>query len=157
MNIRIALIVCSAATLSFAASEPKPDYSDAGPVVPLPTYRVQDYSSHLGFAWKAVVNDEKIKKVRFSRVADNSLARHAGVEVDDQLIAIDNHPVADLTVTEFQKLFYRDWKPGDTLTWDFEIDRGSLLAKRRTVTLRLKTQAPTAAENAGGSEPAATK
>ena len=144
MNIRAIACCCILTSAAFAADSSKANDADLGPVVPLPEYRVQDYSSHLGFAWKAVVEDEKIKAIRFSRVNDNSLARHAGLQLDDKLISIDKHPIANLSVTEFQKLFYRDWKPGDTLTWDFEVERGSVFAKKHAISLKLKTLAPPA-------------
>lgn len=154
MNLRLALaLVCLAGVAS--AAQPAQDNSSAGPAVPLPTYRVDDYSSHLGFAWKATLKEDRIETIRFSRVDDRSLALRAGLQVDDRLVSINQQPVAKLPVSEFQRLFYRDWKPGDTLTWDFVIERGTIVPRRETVTLRLRTRAPTPAEPEAKAEPAA--
>lgn len=156
MNLRSALVLLGLAATAFAA-QPAQDNSSAGPAVPLPTYRVDDYSSHLGFAWKATLKEDRIKSVRFSRIDDRSLALHAGLQIDDRLVSINRQLVADLPVSEFQRLFYRDWKPGDTLTWEFGIERGAIVPRRETITLRLRTRAPEAAPADAKAEPAAEK
>ncbi len=145
MNLRLALAAVALAGVASAA-QPAPDNSSAGPAVHLPTYRVDDYSSHLGFAWKATLKEDRIESIRFSRVDDRSLALRAGLQPEDRLVTINQQPVANLPVSEFQRLFYRDWKPGDTLTWEFGIERGVIVPRRETITLRLRTRAPTPAE-----------
>lgn len=126
-----------------------------GPIVPLPPFHVDEYSSYLGFAWNAILKDEKISSVKFSRVEANSLASRAGIIIDDQLVAIDGHPVAGMSLTDLQRLFARDWKPGDTLTWNFTVERGALFGRQHVVTLRMKTRPPEAAAGATANATAA--
>jgi len=147
------LLVCAALasllTTSFAA-DPN---SAAGPVVPLPPYRVNEFMSYFGFAWKAVIKEDKIQRVRFSRIDRDSLASRAGLMPDDVLLTIDGQKVNGMTVEDLQKAFYRPVKPGSTVLWKFTIERGALLNRQHDITLQLHTAAdqestPAAAEPA---------
>ena len=133
---RLLLMICLITAPAFGATAS----NNAGPVVPLPPFRVDDYSTNLGFKWSARLKDDKISSVKFSTVQPYSIAGRAGLQLDDLLLSIDGHPVAGLTIEELQHLFSRDWKPGDTLTWQLTIERGSVFARQHTVALTLKAK-----------------
>jgi hypothetical protein len=137
MKIRmlVLLLLCGLTTAFAAGSEPDP-------VVMLPPFRVDEFTSYLGFAWNAVLKEQKITYVRFSRVEQRSLSGRAGLMENDRLVAIDGHPLRGLTVPELQQLFARNWNPGDTLTWIFTIERGALFPRQQNITLKVRTRAP---------------
>lgn len=142
-------LTCAALLSSGFAADPN---SAIGPAVPLPPYHVNEFLSYFGFAWKAVIKDEKIQRLRFSRVDRDSLASHAGLMVDDVLLAIDGRKVDGMSVEDLQQAFYRPVKPGSTVLWKFTVERGAIFPKQHEVTLQLRT----APEPAPASTPPAT-
>ena len=116
-----------------------PDNRTTGPAIPMPPFHVNDFLSYFGFAWKAVIKDDKIERLRFSRVDRDSLANRAGLIVDDRLVSIDGHSVAGMSVEELQRVFFRDIKPGSALVWQFTIERGALFPKQHVISLQLHT------------------
>ena len=139
-NAVVACLLALSCVTSLLAVDSPESAGAPGPVVPLPPFHVDEYSSYLGFALNAVLKADKVSTVKFSRVEANSLASRAGLIADDELVAIDGHPVVGLGLGDLQRLFARDWKAGDTLTWQFTISRGALFGKQRVITMRMKTK-----------------
>jgi len=135
MTRRVCLLLTCAlfCSMSVAAS------SDPAttPAIPLPPFHVNDFLSYFGFAWKAVIKDEKIQRLRFSRIDRDSLASRAGFMVDDRLLQIDGHDVTGMSVEELQRIFFREIKPGSNVVWHFTVERGALFPKRHQISLQL--------------------
>ena len=142
MNTTRRLLVCAAFATLFSVGYSADSNSALGPAVPLPPYHVNEFTSYFGFAWKATLKEDKIQRLRVSRVDRDSLASRAGLMPDDRMLTIDGRTVDGMTVEDLQQAFYRPVKPGSTVLWKFTIERGSLFPKQQDVTLQLHTAPP---------------
>lgn len=146
------LIWCAAFAAFCATLHSQTDVAKHDPVVRLPPFHVNEYTSDFGFAWNATLKDEKVTTIRFSRVEAKSLANNAGLIVGDRLLAIDGRPVANLSLSEVQRLFARDWDASNVLTWNFTVERG-LFGGQRIITLRMRRMPVEDAQGTPKSDP----
>ena len=151
MKTRPSLLLVAALFLCLSIPSSAGENSAVGPAIPLPPFHVNEFMSYFGFAWKAVLKDDKIERLRFSRVDRDSLASRCGLEIDDRLIAIDGKPITGMSVENLQQVFFRNVKPGSAVLWKFSIERGSIFPKQMDITLQLRSAAQ---DSASGTEPA---
>ena len=145
----IAALVVASGGPGYPATPPR-QATDEEPVTLLAPFKVEDFSANLGFTWNAWFNDdEKIRLIKFTRIAPRSIASKAGLKVGDRLTAIDGNPVIGCDLTELGRLFLKDLTPGQTVTWLFSIERGLFARETRAVRFKVKikpTDAPLDAE-----------